>query len=288
MYIKKCNFVKVLISVILISLIIPLIACSNSAKEGNGKEITTSVQNTESSNIEQNTDKDLEALETETQQSDLESNDSDVSKLCYNPYIPIKPGVVWTYEIQLYGQDEATKFTKTQERIDSDTFTVTESYPGYTLDVTWKCTGDGIIQNEYAGSNTQNMPEGMEFNTIEFKGVTYPPVDEWIVGKTWGMDYTVSAKGDTESGELSYDGRVIIENKIAANESLEVPAGIYDNTLRVNSVLKLDLVYKIQGVTRDVDIELELSTWYAKDVGMVKQVSGPEDSSSTAVLLSME
>ena len=102
------------------------------------------------------------------------------------------------------------------------------------------------------------------------------------------MDYTISAKGDTESGELSYDGRVIIENKIAANESLEVPAGIYDNTLRVDSVLKLDLVYKIQGVTRDVDIELELSTWHAKDVGMVEQVSGPEDSSSTAVLLSME
>lgn len=132
------------------------------------------------------------------------------------------------------------------------------------------------------------MLEGMEFNTIEFKGVTCPPADEWQIGKTWGMDYTIFSQTDTESGDLTYEGHVIIDNEIAAMESVEVPAGIYEDILRVDNILKVDLVYEIQGTSQDVNIDLEMSTWYVKDIGWVKQVSGPESADSTTVLLSME
>ena len=271
---QKFAITKVLILVTLIFLIVILIACSNAGQKDIDKDGTIAAENTELSNTEQ-ADENLEAEETESQKSDLESNDSDISGLCYNPYIPLKPVVVWTYEIQLYGQGEATQFTVSQEKVDSETFIVTQSFPGYTSECTWQCTGNGIIQDEYAGFNSSNMPEGMEFNTIEFKGVTYPPADEWQVGKTWDTDYTISAKGDTESGALTYEGHVIIDNEIAAMESVEVPAGIYKEALRVDTVLKVDLVYEIQGISQDVNIDLEMSTWYAKDVGWLNRCQAP-------------
>ncbi len=284
---QKFTITKVLILVIPIFLIVILIACSNAGQKDIDKDSTIAAGNTELSNTEQ-TDENFEAEETESQKSDLESNDSDISKLCYNPYIPLKPGVVWTYEILLTGQSEATEFTVSQEKVDSDTFIVTQSFPGYNSEYTWKCTGDGIIQDEYAGVNSSDMPEGIEFNTIEFKGVTYPPADEWQIGKIWSTDYTIFSQTDTESGELTYEGHVIINNEIAAMESVEVPAGIYEDTLRVDTIFKEDLVYKIQGISQDINIDLEISTWYVKDVGWVKQVSGPESAGSTTVLLSME
>jgi len=287
MKIKKSTIIKFLLLVVLVPLIIFLISCSNVEQKDIDKGSSTETENTGLSDLEQ-ADENLETEESDVQQSNPESEDSAVSELCYNPYIPLKPGVVWTYETQLYGQGEATQYTVNQKKVDSETFIVTQSFPGYISEVTWKCTGNGIIQNEYTGFDTQNMSEGMEFNTIEFKGVTYPPADEWKTGTTWNMDYTISAKADTESGELTYEGHVIIDNEIAAMESVEVPAGIYEDTLRVDTILKVDLVYEIQGISQDVNIDLEMSTWYAKDVGWVKQVSGPESASSTTVLLSME
>jgi hypothetical protein len=287
MQIKNNSVKKIIILYILTFLITLVISCNSAEKKDIDNENIAATQNTEQPVIENTTDNPV-AEEQESKQTDLESSDSDISELCYNPYIPMKSGTVWTYEIILPATGDTSQFTKTVQEIDSDTFVVTESYPGYTRVCDWNCTGDGIIQSEYTGFDTQNMPEGMEFNTIEFKGVTYPPADEWQVGKTWGMDYTISAEGDTESGEFTYDGHVIIENEIISEESVEVPAGIFNDALKVDSILKLDLVYKIQGVTQDMDIELGLSTWYAKDIGMIKQVSGPQDSASTTVLLSME
>jgi len=278
---------KIIILSILTFLITLVISCSNSEQRDIDNESVAATQNTEQPIVESTTDNPA-VEEQESQQTDLELSGSDKSELCYNPYIPMKPGTVWTYEITLSASGDTTQFTKTVQEIDSDTFTVTESYPGYTRVCDWNCTGDGLIQSEYTGFDIQNMPEGIEFNTIEFKGVTYPTEDEWKIGKTWNIDYTISAKGDTESGEITYDGHIIIDNEIVSEESVEVPAGIYSDTLKVDTVLNVDLVYKIQGITQDVDIELELSTWYAKDVGMIKQISGPEYSNSTTVLLSME
>ena len=71
-------------------------------------------------------------------------------------------------------------------------------------------------------------------------------------------------------------------------ESVEVPAGIYKDSLRVDTIFKEDLVYEIQGISQDINIDLEISTWYVKDMGWVKQISGPESANSTTVLLSME
>ena len=274
---QKFAITKVLILVTLIFLIVILIACSNAGQKDIDKDSTIAAEN-------------LETEETEKQKSDLESNDSDISKLCYNPYVPLKPGVVWTYEILHTGQSEATEFTVSQEKVDSDTFIVTQSFPGNNSEYTWKwkCTGDGIIQDEYAGVKSSNMPEGIEFNTIEFKGVTYPPADEWQIGKIWSMDYTISSQTDTESGKPTYEGHVIIDNEIAAMESVEVPAGIYKDALRVDTIFKEDGGYEIQGISQDINIDLEIATWYVKDVGWVKQVSGPENANSTTVLLSME
>ncbi len=48
---------------------------------------------------------------------------------------------------QILTKDHTTQFTLSQEKIDSDTFIVAQSFPGYTSECTWKCTGDGIIQD---------------------------------------------------------------------------------------------------------------------------------------------
>jgi hypothetical protein len=72
-------------------------------------------------------------------------------------------------------------------------FTAVQIFPEFSSEVRWNCTEQGLLSSEYAKLNL-NMP-GVQFETVDFSGVTLPPADQWQIGTSWESNAIALPKG---------------------------------------------------------------------------------------------
>jgi hypothetical protein len=99
-------------------------------------------------------------------------------------------------------------------------------------------------------------------------GTRRPPADQLKVGTTWNN--TVNVTGSMGSG-TAVTGTISTSNKIAAEEKVTVVAGTFD-ALRVDGTVTEALNSSIAGRTVPLNITMQMSSWYASGVGLVKSV----------------
>ncbi|HKV42820.1 MAG TPA: hypothetical protein VJX67_26715, partial [Blastocatellia bacterium] len=154
-----------------------------------------------------------------------------------------------------------------------------ESSNGLQLDSTWQCQSDGLAAMQYGDLS---MPETrLKLDTQRAGGVTLPSAAKWQKGAKWSNSYEVTGQMSLGGPRpVDVQGTISVANEIVAEETVTVPAGTYD-AFKVVSTITQDLSLRN---TRAAPIRMSFgsSSWYVKDVGMVKALS--QDLKSTTVL----
>ncbi len=185
---------------------------------------------------------------------------------CYNPFNPVMEGKIWKYT--MVSGDTTNTMDVSYKDITPASFTSVQQFPDISTEVQWSCGPDGLLSSQYANMSIAQVPD-LKFETLEAKGVMVPSEDKWQVGYSWITEYVI--KVSFTSGDTAFEGQgnMAVLNTIAASETVTVPAGTYHDAFKVDVSGKM--VMNIMGT--ESTIPLTYSTWYVRDVGMVKSAS---------------
>jgi hypothetical protein len=206
---------------------------------------------------------------------------SEGTGFCNNAFFPLRSDKTWTYNT--VSGDLDSNFSWTFKDITDSSFTIVQSFPSLTNEISWQCGPDGMLSSTYANM-AMNSDVDVVYETLEVTGVTLPPADQWAIGRTWDMAYDVSVSINTGGMEVQADGEITTTRTITAIETVTVPAGTYPEAYRVESTgqMVLDLM-GTQSTT-----PLVFTDWYVSGVGLVKSGSTDSNLSYDMQLVSFE
>lgn len=185
---------------------------------------------------------------------------------CFNAYYPVKLGATWTYQMS---GTSADKFTHSIVSASEKEFTDQDAFgSGTTRTGQWRCEGGNLISLTPGGGLAAVAAAGIVFNftVTENTGVTIPA--NMDVGSAWSQDIKFEGKQDVGGIQLDTQNQAVTSCTAIGRESVTIPAGTFD-ALKVECNAKLTIgmngtpIYTLEGLT---------TTWYVKDVGMVKTV----------------
>jgi hypothetical protein len=137
-----------------------------------------------------------------------------------------------------------------------------------------------------------SVPElpGIEYESVDLSGITFPPDDQWQIGLTWTSVYTITGQMTLEGvGRVTSHIYATIENEITAQEEISVPAGNYADAMRVDSYGTLVVESRVGEIALPpTETTFGHTNWFVKDVGMVKSASNEPDITYTSELVSVD
>lgn len=206
---------------------------------------------------------------------------------CYNAYYPATPTLKKTYKIT-YGAGGMSPATYTESYINltSDGFvqklefaqrnTTGKAGAGTDIKVEGgvKCKPDGLAILEY-GNLTAGQNMKFKYKTMNTNGISFPNDAEWQVGKKWQMVYDVEGQmldAPKTVMNMATKGAITIGCEIIGKESITVPTGTYD-TFKVAMTYNPNLKMTMMGREVPMNMTFKSTTWFAKDIGMVKSIA---------------
>ena len=212
----------------------------------------------------------------------VSSDISDNSK-CHSVFFPVNQETTWTYQADYDG--DVTVYTIEISDITDESITSTMTMPEFSSTVLWYCGEDGLFSTDFAQFNFPvEMGDMLDIETVSYEGLTLPDEDLWEVGYTWDMSFEINMKFSIEGMEFETNAVADLTHVIAAVETVTVPAGTFNEAYRVEQTGTI----MITSMGVELPAPVNTSTWYVRDVGMVKTVSVDEYGTSTTVLLSVE
>lgn len=208
---------------------------------------------------------------------------------CDNPFYPLSLNNQWIYRLaidQVDTDEKADLALTVSERTDSSVVLAALDYDtGIVTQSTVQCN-DGEIVNFPV--TELNMILGLlsgELN-LEYRSGRFMPALQEFEDADWDLEWETeyTANGDLQStyeGEtltaLLSDSPVKMDWKVTGTgETLEVAAGKFENLVKVNRVISMDvssLQASIEGSQVNIATTLTIDTnlWYAPRVGLIKQ-----------------
>ncbi|THF88907.1 hypothetical protein E7T09_06980 [Deinococcus sp. KSM4-11] len=156
----------------------------------------------------------------------------------------------------------------TSATVEGDTVVVQSTFSGVSSTTTWTCTEQGLTASFGPGTGALQADSG-----------TMPPASQWKVGKTWpGLSRVTTVSGVTMNSTS--------QSRIAAQETVTTPAGTF-TAFRVETITKHKLTVPPgttlpAGAAEAMNRDTTVTLWYARGVGLVKEVNG--DGSFTLTL----
>lgn len=229
-----------------------------------------------------------------TEETASEGLVSQASGACNNPFYPLRSDTVWTYQIIRPGENPQGSFTLAYEDISADSFNALMSLRDEETDEifqassTWFCSGEGMLSSDFATMNFASNV-GVKVETLDYAGISLLPADQWDVGNSWDTSYQVNVTFSVEGMDIASAMDVQISNTISAIEGVSVTAGTFPEAYRVDTTGSMTVDMEGDMDFSMGNIPIEYSTWYVRDVGMVKQItSGPEADGTFTELVSIE
>jgi len=204
--------------------------------------------------------------------------------ICYNAYFPVKENMIWNYRLQATGI-ESFNYSLSFNSITDNTFVQVVTIPGGTIESKWNCSELGILQTEYRELNfTDPAAAQIKHKTIGVEGITFPPEGELAIGKTWKVIYDTEAKIKTGDIEMDATVKVEMEYEIISIENVEVPAGNYSDALNIANKVTISISSDFLNTTFSSDS----NSWFAKDIGLVKNAGNLDETQTITELISVE
>jgi hypothetical protein len=191
---------------------------------------------------------------------------------CYNAYYPVSPDKTLEYRATFTGGMPPYSYTVSFSDMSPHSFARhEESSTGETVDTTWKCEDGGLSAEQYGDLSISQSR--LRLDTMRASGVLFPPAQKWQKGSKWECSYDVKGKmtfGNT-TRSVDVEGKVSVSSTIVSDELVTVPAGSFD-TLKVVSTINQSL--RMNGASSmPFEITFKVTSWYARDVGMVRTAS---------------
>jgi hypothetical protein len=208
--------------------------------------------------------------------------------LCSNRYFPIEEGVTRRYRA-LSPVDEPVEYEITFSDVSAEGFTAHQTYPDLEVETEWTCSESGLVSVQFARVATDQIP-GFEVESIDYEGVTLPPAEQWEVGLQWDSKYQMAGQMTLEGlGTVNANLDISSANEIVSVDAVSVPAGDYENAMRVDSSMQMVLTGRAGDISiPEVEFEFQNTNWYVRDVGLVKSEMVNEAGTFTTELLSIE
>jgi hypothetical protein len=186
---------------------------------------------------------------------------SQTSGECGHDYFPSEEGTTWELAVTGDGTNYTSTTTITDSRDDGFTLVSTLADGSSTFTMEISCTDDGMIMLDpvqQAVSASVTTAEGSgTITTVAQTGVTLPADLEGA--STWQQYVAWEAQGS----DTVLQGDATIEYVSRGFEVVTVPLGTF-NAIRVDS--------ENRGTLQGEELmSCQVSVWYAKDVGIVKQ-----------------
>ncbi len=187
------------------------------------------------------------------------------SPACENPYLPVRLGATWDYQLI---HETTDTFTRSIIEVTADGFVDQDEFAaGAVRQGRWQCKDGNLIYltpgpvagSVFAGEMQTDV-------TLESNEGFYHPAD-LRPGQTWHQK-TVFRGQSTLEGEIVVETRTEVNYACRAEdfETITVPAGTFD-TLRVTCEVHFTTSVA-EGMT--FEIEEQSTQWLARGVGMVK------------------
>ena len=214
---------------------------------------------------------------------------------CYNPFYPLGEGMLYTYQTYYLDlgietpdpSDIHTYELETVEETD-ETVTVQLRFSDVTSEVKWQCSEEGLFSSEYAQFDVQSLGDSVQIDTVSYEGVTLPTEEAWFVGNTWNMDYEINMSYQVQGMDVASHVVGALVNEIIAIEDVTVPVGTYSEAYKVETTGTITTDTIMPGTSVSNDIDLTMTSWYVKGVGMVKQISNDISGTSVTELIATE
>jgi hypothetical protein len=280
---------------VLLVLLLATLACSTLTGGGNNNAATNIRDNSAANSTNNNSANDDADNNTGMEADDDTDVEEDTSSLsvasdlssdssCYSPFYPVNQERVWTYEADYPGQP-TVQYTIAITEVNDETITSQMDFTEFSSTVVWYCGLDGLFSSDFAQFNIAELPEDfVDIETISYDGLTLPKENLWEVGYSWDSSYEIKINMAIEEVALESTATGTFTSTIVAIEAVTVPAGTFPQAYRVDMIGEITM--ETMGVS--IPAPVNSSTWYVKDVGMVKTVSTDESGTSTTVLLSID
>lgn len=196
-----------------------------------------------------------------SQTSDKPATETAAASPCQNRYHPVKEGGVMNYEMNSSLGKSKAKIS--QKYVPGEaTFTEEWTFDKTDMKQIWQCTPEGIIAPNYGSTMTSY---DTKVTPRRISGVTLPPENELVVGKTWTAVYESKAQMPSGLGETV--SLITVNNKVVAlDDEVETPGGKF-KAMKVET--DLDVATKFNGKSIPVP-PIKSTTWFAPNVGLVK------------------
>jgi hypothetical protein len=182
---------------------------------------------------------------------------------CANDYLPVKPGVSWTYN----GKSATGNFTRvsTITSVETDSFereitTMLNNGTQKAYTDSWKCTPDGLVLRGGPLATTfQSVYGNATMKTLSTTGVTLPA--HINAGDSWTQDAQLAFT----STQVSVNITLTYNFKAIGLESVTVPAGTF-NAMKI----QIDVTSQATTATRTNNIAVDGFEWFVPGIGAVK------------------
>lgn len=203
---------------------------------------------------------------------------------CFNIYLPVIAGAAWNYRLTGLAADT---FTRTIVSVDTEAFTDRDTFSsGLTRQGRWRCSNGNLIAlDPVSGASASIVAEGVwiEVQTTALEGVTLPAVIN--PGDTWTQSFTLEGILQIQSNRREARNQIFNTCAAAGMEVVTVPAGSFE-AVRVNCRTTINVFLKIEDKPSQTTLTLDVSNWYAANIGLVKTTTAGEDLDGTLELLS--
>jgi hypothetical protein len=180
---------------------------------------------------------------------------------CDHPYFPSLANT------SLKNQQNITKVVSNN----GSSFVLENNFGKLKVKNTIKCEADGSLsQSEYPSMT--GLSANMKIETLSSEGIAFPPPARWVVGASWTNSFKVKISVSMGAQTMTQSGTMKIESKIAAEETIKVPAGTF-SALKVTQTILRDMQMSIGGKSTPIKNTITTTTWYAKNVGVVKSIA---------------
>jgi hypothetical protein len=194
---------------------------------------------------------------------------------CDHPYFPSAANTTWQYQSSLKNTEHTTKIISNS----GSSFVMENNFGSLIVKNTIKCEPDGsLTQTEYP--TMSGLSANMKIQTLSYEGAAFPAPAKWVVGSSWTNSFKVKISIAMGQQNMMQTGTMKISSKIVAQETVKVPAGTF-SALKVTQTIVQDMMMNIGGKSTPVKNTISTTTWYAKNVGVVKSIA----SSNTTQLL---
>ncbi len=182
---------------------------------------------------------------------------------CDHPYFPARDGTIWTYE-NLDGDTAVWMITSTSAAGTEAVMEADLTSPDgvITARVNLTCGDFGISAPELA---ITGLPSGAEVTQITDDGVFLLPADQLTEGATWASVVMITAE---LPGGVAFEIERFTNYTVLGFEDVTVPAGTF-SALKIRSETMLN----IGAAGRTIRTERVEISWFAEDVGLVKEAS---------------